>query len=90
MFSDALDRARELDTHMRREGLLGPLHGVPITVKDQWDVEGYDTTLGYVGGAFQPAEKNSVLVTILESLGAIVFAKTNLSQGIMVSRWPAR
>lgn len=63
---------------------MGPLHGIPITLKDQFDVKGYDSTLGYVGRAFKPATEDAVLVHILKSIGAIILLKTNLPQSIMV------
>jgi len=64
--------------------LIGPLHGVPMSLKDQFDIEGLDSTLGYVGRAFTPTTSNAVIVDILEKLGAVVIAKTNLPQSIMV------
>lgn len=63
---------------------MGPLHGVPMTLKDQFDVRGYDSTLGYVGRAFKPAAQDSVLVALLKEMGAIIIAKSNLPQSIMV------
>lgn len=46
-FDKALERARELDDHLLRTGeVVGPLHGVPVSVKDRFDVEGFDTTVG--------------------------------------------
>jgi Asp-tRNA(Asn)/Glu-tRNA(Gln) amidotransferase A subunit family amidase len=56
-----------------------------MTLKDQFDVSGYDSTLGYVGRAFSPAKQHCVLVSILKNLGAIIIAKSNLPQSIMVS-----
>lgn len=85
IFADALKDARALDAKLKETGKLkGPLHGVPVTLKDQFDVKGYDTTLGYVGRSFKPAEQDAVLVQILRNLGAVVIAKTNLPQSIMV------
>jgi amidase len=49
-------------------------------------VEGFDSTLGYVGRAGKPARSNALLVDVLQGLGAIVLAKTNLPQSIMVWR----
>lgn len=63
---------------------IGPLHGVPMTLKDQFNVQGHDTTLGYTGRAFKPASADSVLVGMLRKLGAVIIAKTNLPQSIMV------
>lgn len=63
---------------------MGPLHGVPITLKDQFDVEGYDSTIGYVSRTLRPAKEDAALVRILNDLGAVIIAKTNLPQSIMV------
>ena len=57
---------------------------MPISLKDQFNVEGYDSTLGYVGRAGKPASSNALLVDVLQRLGAIVLAKTNLPQSILV------
>lgn len=46
-FGKAMDRARELDRYLEETGeLSGPLHGLPVSLKDGTDVEGEDTTLG--------------------------------------------
>jgi Asp-tRNA(Asn)/Glu-tRNA(Gln) amidotransferase A subunit family amidase len=57
-----------------------------VTVKDQFNLKGLDTTLGYVGRAFNPAQEDAVLVKMLKSLGAIIIAKSNLPQSIMVRK----
>jgi Asp-tRNA(Asn)/Glu-tRNA(Gln) amidotransferase A subunit family amidase len=63
---------------------MGPLHGVPITVKDQFNIKGLDSTLGYVAKAFSPADNDAPLIETLKKLGAVIIAKTNLPQSIMV------
>ncbi|KAI1373298.1 amidase [Hypoxylon crocopeplum] len=84
LFQEALSRARELDDYWTQHGkVIGPLHGVPVTLKDQFDTRGHDTTIGYVGRTFNPATEDAVLVDMLKKLGAIVLAKTNLPQSIM-------
>ncbi|KAL6229697.1 hypothetical protein BDW75DRAFT_235002 [Aspergillus navahoensis] len=84
IFEDALAQARELDRAFKETGQLnGPLHGVPVTVKDQFNVKGYDSTIGYVGRSFSPAFEDAVLVHMLKNMGAIILAKTNLPQSIM-------
>ncbi|KAI0012445.1 amidase [Xylariaceae sp. FL0662B] len=84
LFQDALAQACELDRYKIEHGrILGPLHGIPISLKDQFNVKGYDTTLGYVGRSFKPATEDAVLVGMLKKLGAVVLAKTNLPQSIM-------
>jgi amidase len=84
-FEQALARAKELDDYFEKHGrLVGPLHGVPMTLKDQFDIASFDTTLGYVGKAFQPAKEDAILVKLIKEMGAIILAKTNLPQSIMV------
>ncbi|KPM34919.1 hypothetical protein AK830_g11654 [Neonectria ditissima] len=84
LFDDALQRAAELDaTLMKGQTPDQPLLGIPVTLKDQFNLEGYDTTLGYVGRSFSPARENAVLVQMLRSLGAVIIAKSNLPQSIM-------
>lgn len=46
-FERALARARLLDEHLRSSGsVVGPLHGVPVSIKDRFDIEGVDSTVG--------------------------------------------
>lgn len=85
IFEDALKQARELDREFKESGKpKGPLHGIPVTLKDQFNIKGYDSTLGYVGRSFVPANEDAVVVQILKSMGAVIIAKTNLPQSIMV------
>lgn len=85
-FADACHQADLLDAHMEGFGQpMGPLHGIPVTVKDQFNLKGFDTTLGYGGRAFNRATENAVLVQMLRVLGANIIAKTNIPQSIMVS-----
>ncbi|KAJ5806107.1 Amidase [Penicillium pulvis] len=84
VFEDALQQARNLDIEFQAtHKIKGPLHGIPFTVKDQFNIKDVDTTLGYVGRSFNPAQQDAVLVRILKDMGAIVIAKTNLPQSIM-------
>jgi len=56
-----------------------------VSVKDQFNVQGVDTTLGYVGRSFKPANQDAVLVTIFRNLGAVIITKTAIPQSILVS-----
>lgn len=86
-FDDALKQASKLDGFQKEHGrLIGPLHGIPVTVKDQFNIKGLDSTLGYVGKAFAPADDDALLIQTLKKLGAVIIGKTNLPQSIMVSR----
>ncbi|KAG4075424.1 hypothetical protein HA402_015077 [Bradysia odoriphaga] len=73
----ALERALKLD---KLNTVQGPLHGIPICVKDDHDIIGMDTTLGLGKNLNKPASSNSVLVQSLMDLGAIIFCKTNVPQ----------
>lgn len=85
LFDTAIKQANELDEYFQKYGkLVGPLHGICMTLKDQFDVEGFDSTLGYVGRAFKPAPQDCTLVALLKQMGAIIVAKSNLPQSIMV------
>ncbi len=87
LFAEATKQANELDEYFEKHGkLVGPLHGICMTLKDQFNIEGFDSTLGYVGRAFKPAMQDCVLVSLLKQLGAIIVAKSNLPQSIMVCR----
>lgn len=85
-FTEAIAEARELDAYLEREGRVkGPLHGLPVSVKDGFDVEGWDSTLGWVSMIGKPAKEDCNLVKILRGLGAVVICKTNIPQSLMVS-----
>lgn len=85
-FTQAIERAKELDRHFRETGkVIGPLHGLPITVKDHMDVKGHDSSAGIASFCFEPATSNSHLVQILVNAGAIVVAKTNIPQTCLAS-----
>lgn len=76
-----MQRARKLDDHLQRTGTpVGPLHGLPVSVKDCFNVQGVDSSIGLSALAFKPAKANAPLVDLLQSLGAIVIAKTNVPQ----------
>ena len=75
---DAMDRARAAEKAVQRGNSLGPLHGVPIAVKDLFDFKaGVRNTMGSVPfGDFVPDE-SATYVDRLEAAGAIIVGKTN-------------
>ncbi|KAF0293441.1 Fatty acid amide hydrolase 1 [Amphibalanus amphitrite] len=77
----AKERAAALDA--LPESKRGPLHGVPISVKDSIDLEGFDSTLGLAKYLDRPAASNAPLVQTLIDLGAVPFCKTNVPQTLM-------
>lgn len=74
---DALARAREADSALARGEAKGPLHGVPMTIKDSLDTQGVVTTGGTKGRvSFIPAE-DATVVRRVKDAGAILLGKTN-------------
>lgn len=84
-FEDALKRARELDEHMETTGqVVGPLHGVPVSIKDHIQVKGLDTSTGYTAWAYNTvAEEDALVVKILRDAGAIIYVKTQNPQTLL-------
>lgn len=75
---DARHRARAADEALARGEVWGPLHGVPITVKESFDLAGTPTTWGYESLVGNVATRHAVAVQRLVDAGAIVFGKTNV------------
>ena len=71
-------RAVEADVAVSDGVVWGPLHGVPITIKDAFEVAGMATTSGSPDLVDHRSETNAVAVQRLIDAGAIVYAKTNL------------
>ncbi|WP_332900364.1 amidase [Haladaptatus sp. CMSO5] len=75
---EAIERAAELDEEREQNGLTGPLHGIPILVKDQAETAGLRTTFGSEACADYVPDTDATIVSHLKDAGAIVLAKTNL------------
>ncbi|KAK1808829.1 hypothetical protein LTR12_016807 [Friedmanniomyces endolithicus] len=85
-FDVALGRARDLDEYYSEHGrTVGPLQGLPITLKDHWHVKGMETCFAYVGwiGTFEGRKGTgkervfeSELIKELVSRGAVVIGKS--------------
>ncbi|ODM90213.1 Fatty-acid amide hydrolase 1 [Orchesella cincta] len=60
----------------------GPLHGLPIAVKEDHDIKGMDTTMCNAKLLFKPQKEHAVIVKILLKMGAVPFCKTNLPQSM--------
>lgn len=78
-FARALDRAAAADAAAARGEFWGALHGVPLTVKENNDVEGLPTTLGDASKCGHKALRNSPPVQRLLDAGAVILGKTNLA-----------
>jgi len=73
----ALRQAREADAARLRGDPVGPLHGLPITLKDSLDTAGLVTTAGTTGRADYIPQEDASVVKKLRNAGAIIVGKTN-------------
>lgn len=79
-----MQRAAYLDSHFAKTGrTLGPLHGLPISLKDSFDIRGIDSSIGIAALAHKPAQSNASLVDLLLDAGAVLHCKTNVPQTLM-------
>ena len=69
----------KLATHERTNLLAG----VPVSIKDCIDIEGYDTTMGYSSRVNKPASSSASIVRLLQDAGAIIHAKTATPPGLV-------
>src|ERR1700687_2117749 len=76
----ALEDADRLDAAYRTSGFVGPLHGIPILVKDEIDTAGMPTTLGTVVLKEYRPSRDAFVVDKLKKAGAIILGKTTLSE----------
>jgi len=83
MFGAALEEARACDKERASGRLRGPLHGLPISVKDQFDMMGVDSTMGLACRIDAPAARDAVLVQLCRAAGAIPFVRTTVPQLLM-------
>ncbi len=79
-FDDADERARDAERAVVRGAELGPLHGVPFTIKDSFDTSGVRTTRGSALFADRVPDADAAVVRRLRGAGAIPLAKTNLPE----------
>ncbi|KAF5872640.1 putative acetamidase protein [Botrytis fragariae] len=80
----ALARAKELDEHYKKTGkTIGPLHGLPISLKDQFRIKGLETSMGYISWLGKYEDDDSILVKLLLKAGAVFYMKTSVPQSLM-------
>ncbi len=79
--TDALAIAKTLDNERKSKGARGPLHGVPVLIKDNIDTaDKMQTTAGSLALVGQPAARDSWVAERLRAAGAVILGKTNLSE----------
>jgi aspartyl-tRNA(Asn)/glutamyl-tRNA(Gln) amidotransferase subunit A len=81
VYADAVDQAAEQDRRCARGEIASPLAGVPISIKDLFDVAGETTLAGskaLVG--YPPAGRDAEVVARLKRAGAVIIGKTNMTE----------
>ena len=81
---EATEAAHSADVAVRRGAPLGPLHGVPVSVKDAFVMAGTPTTIGMTAlrHYFPPPPGDATCIERLRRAGAIIIGKTNVGSGV--------
>ena len=94
---DAIAIAEALDTERKAKGVRGPLHGIPVLIKDNIDTgDKMLTTAGSLALVGGPAPRDAFVVERLRAAGVVILGKTNLSEWANIrstrstSGWSAR
>jgi amidase len=78
---DAVAQAKALDEERRAHGVRGPLHGIPVLIKDSIETaDRMPTTAGSLALAHNQATRDAPVVAALRAAGAVILGKTNLSE----------
>ena len=77
---EALERAHELDQKSQINDKIGPLFGVPVTLKENIDLKGKATTLAVEGFAKNIAPADAPVVDFLKQSGSIIIGQTNMPE----------
>ncbi|KAH7113544.1 acetamidase [Dactylonectria macrodidyma] len=80
---EAVEQAKKLDGYLAEHGkTVGPLHGVPISIKDHMPIAGTFSSLGCFSTIVKD-DKDSHMIAILRAMGAVFYCKTNQPQTLM-------
>jgi len=83
----ALEEADRLDALLKTTGkLVGPLHGIPVIVKDNIDVAGLPMTSGFQGWKNYVPPSDATIVKKIREAGGIILAKASLSEFALAQR----
>ncbi|KAK6587073.1 hypothetical protein PZA11_000363 [Diplocarpon coronariae] len=84
-FPEALARARCLDEHLEKTGqVVGPLHGLPISLKDCMITPPHPSSIGMACYANAATTEETVLLGVLAKMGAVFYVKTNVPTAMMM------
>ena len=76
----ALEDSNRLDAAFKASGFVGPLHGIPVILKDQMDAKGMPTTLGSILFRDYYPDRDAFATEKLRTAGAIILAKATLGE----------
>ncbi|KAH7247550.1 amidase signature domain-containing protein [Fusarium redolens] len=80
-YEEGLHRARELDEILENGGdPIGPLHGIPVALKDTYGLKGHVTTRGYIVGKGVVYDHTSDIIETLRAAGAVFYCRTTMPQ----------
>jgi amidase len=79
-FDNAISRAKQADEAIKNNDIWGPIHGVPVTIKDSIEVSGIISAGGTMGRKDFIPEQDATLVNRLKEAGAIVLGTTNVPE----------
>jgi len=79
---EALKEAEQCDEEAREGNYRGPLHGVPMTIKEQYWLKGTKTTVNFKMFKDWIAPEDAVIVDRLKKAGAIIMGKTNVPKNL--------
>lgn len=77
---NAEKEAAELDKKFKESGFVGPLHGIPVVLKDNCETEDMPTTAGAISLKGFESHRNATIVNKLKAAGAIIIFKANLHE----------
>lgn len=83
---EALETAKQLDETFKKTGkIVGPFHGIPISLKDQVNLEGHVSSIGFIGLLDNVVKKEdeSTLTVLLRDMGAVFYVKTTVPMAMM-------
>jgi amidase len=83
---EATKIAQALDEEYQRTGVLRPLHGIPLIVKDNINTKGLPTTAGALALSDYIAEEDAFIIRKLVDAGAIILAKSNMAEWAFSAR----
>jgi amidase len=88
MADQALADAKKADREIRAKKVRGPLHGVPVAIKDLCDIEGVPTASGIPMFRSNVARRTSTVAARLKAAGAVILGKLQLTEGALALHHP--